>query len=60
MGEPQNEGNNKTKHVKVSEKTDISYPHDSLPTGGKKCLFFGKFDVVCFIATSILGFALLP
>ena len=31
-----------------------------LPQGGKKCSFFGKFGVVCFLVTSILRFALLP
>ena len=29
-------------------------------SGGKKCLFFGKFGVLCFLETSILRFALLP
>ena len=28
--------------------------------GGKKCSFFGKFGVLCFLVTSILRFALLP
>ena len=28
--------------------------------GGKKCLFFGKFDVLCFLKTPVLRFALLP
>ena len=27
---------------------------------GKKCLFFGKFGVLCFLVTSVLKFALLP
>ena len=27
---------------------------------GKKCLFFGKFDVLCFLETPVLRFALLP
>ena len=27
--------------------------------GGKKCSFFGKFDVLCFLVTPVLGFALL-
>ena len=26
----------------------------------KKCLFFGKFDMVCFLVTLVLSFALLP
>ena len=30
-------------------------------SGGKKCLFFGKFDMICFFfETAVLGFALLP
>ena len=27
---------------------------------GKKCSFFGKFGVLCFLETSVLRFALLP
>ena len=40
----------KTKHVKFSEKR----------AGGKKCSFFVIFDVLCFIETPVLRFALLP
>ena len=29
-------------------------------SGGKKCSFFGKFDVVCFLETHVLRFAFLP
>ena len=29
-------------------------------SGGKKCLFFGKFGVLCFLETPVLRFALLP
>ena len=29
-------------------------------SGGKKCTFFGKFDVICFLETPVLIFALLP
>ena len=28
--------------------------------GGKKCLFFGKFGVLCFLETPVLRFALFP
>ena len=28
-------------------------------SGGKKCLFFGKFSVICFLVTTFLRFALL-
>ena len=29
-------------------------------SGGKKCLFFGNFGVLCFLETPVLRFALLP
>ena len=29
-------------------------------SGGKKCSFFGKFGVFCFLVTPVLRFALLP
>ena len=29
-------------------------------SGGKKCLFFGKFGVLCFLVTAILRFVHLP
>ena len=29
-------------------------------SGGKKCLFFGKFGVLCFLGTLVFRFALLP
>ena len=29
-------------------------------SGGEKCLFFGKFGVLCFLVTPVLRFALLP
>ena len=29
-------------------------------SGGKKCLFFGKLGVLCFLETSVLRFTLLP
>ena len=28
--------------------------------GGKKCLLFGKSDVLCFLETSVFRFDLLP
>ena len=28
--------------------------------GGKKCSFFGKFDLLCFLETPVLKFTLLP
>ena len=29
-------------------------------SGGKKCSFFGKFDMLFFLETPVLKFALLP
>ena len=29
-------------------------------SGGKKCSFFGKFGMLCFLETPVLRFALLP
>ena len=29
-------------------------------SGGKKCLFFGNFGVLCFLEIPVLRFALLP
>ena len=29
-------------------------------SGGKKCSFFGKFGVLCFLETVVLRFAVLP
>ena len=45
----------------VFRKTNISYPLIRTRTsvsGGKKCSFFGKFDVLCFLETPVLKFAL--
>ena len=53
-GESRNGGNKKTKHAKFSEKRPFLTPWSAR----KKCLFFGKFDVLCFLVTSILRFAL--
>ena len=57
----------------ISRKTNISYPlihtrlflppdmhTDVYASGGKKCSLFGKFDVLCFLETPVLRFALLP
>ena len=45
----------KTKHATISEKRKFLFPEWS-----KKCLFLGKFDMLCFLVTSVLRFALLP
>ena len=45
-------------------KTNISYPLIRTCRwayqGGKKCSFFGKFGVLCFLETPVLRFALMP
>ena len=38
----------------------MSYMSYMCVSGGKKCLFFGKFGVFCFLETPVLRFALLP
>ena len=52
-GEPQNVGNKKTKHVKLSEKRTFLTPC-------KKCSFLGKFGLLCFLETPVLRFGCLP
>ena len=74
-GESHNGCFKKTKHVKFSEKTNISYPltrtranisYSLICTcayqggGVRNVRFFGKFDVLCFLGTPALIFALLP
>ena len=48
----------KTKHAKFSEKREFLTCVCVL--GGKKCSFFGKFGVLCFLETFVLRFALFP
>ena len=49
----------------IFRKTNISYPPPPPPPpppphpGAKKCSFFGKFGVLCFLVTSVLRSALL-
>ena len=45
----------KKKAHQISRKMNISY----LLIGGKKCSFFEKFGVLCFLVTSVLQFVLL-
>ena len=59
--ESQNEGNKKTRHAKFSKKNEhlllpytCTYVYQS-----KKCYFFGKIGVLCFLDISVLRFALL-
>ena len=55
--QPENGCFKKTKQVKFSEKgTFFTYVCVS---GSKKCSFFGKFCVHCFLETPVLRFALL-
>ena len=48
----------------IFQKTNIFYPlirtRYVCVSGGKKCSFFGKFGVLCFLETPVLRFALLP
>ena len=41
----------------IFRKTNIS---NVCVLGGKKCSFFGKFGVLCFLETPVLRFASLP
>ena len=62
-GESQNGCFKKTKHVKFSGKRTFLtpwYAHVRVRIRGKKCSFFWKFDVFCFLETPVLRFALLP
>ena len=43
----QNDGYSETKHSMFSEKLTLFTPR--YVSGGKKCLFFGKFGVLCFL-----------
>ena len=60
---PQNGCLKKTKHANFP-KTNIFYPLIRTRTyayqGGKKCSFFGKLGVLCFLETPVLRFVLLP
>ena len=59
--ESQNGCYKKTKHAKFSEKLTFlnpRYAHVRVLSGGKKCLFFGKYG--CFLVTPVLRFNLLP
>ena len=61
--ESQNECFKKAKHAKISENKYF-LPSDThtyvCVSGGKKCLFFGNFSVLCVLETPVLRFALLP
>ena len=51
------------KASQIFQKTNISYPDTKTyvcVSGGNKCSFFDKFDVLCFLGTPVLRLALLP
>ena len=47
----------KKQNAKFSGKTKISY---TCVSGAKKCSFFKKFGVLCFLLTPVLRIGLLP
>ena len=52
-----------SKARQIFRKTNIFYPLRGIKnrvSGGKKCSFFGKFGVLCFLETPVLRFTLLP
>ena len=55
-GESQNGYFKKTKVPQIFRKTNLLF----FISRGKKCLFFRKFGVPCFLETPVLRFALLP
>ena len=62
-GKYQNGCFKKTKLVKYAKKRTFLTPWYApvyLGIGGKKYLFFGKFEVLCFHETPVLRFALFP
>ena len=62
-GESQNGCFKKTKHAKFSGKQTFLPPemHTYMCVSvGKKYSSFGKFDLLCFLGTPVLRFALLP
>ena len=62
-GESQNGCFKSTEHAKSSEKRTFLHPwyaHVRELIRGKKCSFFEKFGVLCFLETPVLRFALLP
>ena len=46
-------------NLKTNVSRKQSTPNFPVP-GGKKCSFFGKFRVLCFLEATILGFVLWP
>ena len=59
-GESQNGWYKKTKHAAFFEKRTFLIPwyaHMRVCIRGKKCSFFGKFGLLCFLVTPVLRFA---
>ena len=57
--------NQENKAQQIFRKTNISYPLIRTRTyvcvsGDKKCSFFGKFGMICFLETPVLIISLLP
>ena len=48
------------KHVKISEHLPPDTDTYVCVSGSRKCSFFGRFGVLCFLVTSVLKFAFLP
>ena len=59
-GEFQNECFKKTKYAKHFLQPPPPFDACVCVSGGKKCSFFGKFGVLCFLETPTLRFVLLP
>ena len=49
-----------TSNFPKNEHFSYSGTHTMCVSGGEKCSFFGKLDVLCFLETPALRFALLP
>ena len=45
---------------KVNNKDTRTTPTAFVVSGGKKCSFFGKFGVLCFLVILVLRLTLLP
>ena len=43
----------------IFRKSEHFFPPDTYTSGGKKCSFYGKFCLPCFLETHVLRFALL-
>ena len=55
-----NERFKKKNHAKFSVKRTFLIPWYAHVSGSKKCSFYGKFGVLCFLETPVFRFAFLP